>query len=170
VKTKRLFVSLMIFVLLLGGLGCARSQPTATPAPQVTPAPTATASPTPTLTPAPTAAASPTLTPTRTPGQASDTTPPSIGDILLWDCSTTQASLSWTTNEPATTQMEWGPTPEYGMVTPLDKNLVTTHSVTLIGLEAFRTYHFRARAKDAAGNEAMSEDHNFTASWHTSWN
>jgi len=153
---KCLAIVIITISLLLGGLSCVGSGPTATPAPQVTPVPTA--------------VASPTLTPTRTPGQASDTTPPSISDILLWDCSTTQASLSWKTNEPATTQMEWGPTPEYGMVTPLDEDLVTIHSVTLIGLEAFRTYHFRARAKDAAGNEAISEDHNFTASWHTSWN
>ncbi len=78
------------------------------------------------------------------------------------------ASLAWTTNEPATTQMEYGNTTEYGMITPLDENLVTTHSVTVIGLEAFRTYHFRVRSKDGSGNEAISEDQNFTASWHTS--
>jgi len=99
-------------------------------------------------------------------GATSDTTPLSISNIRVEDSSTTHADLAWTTNEPATTQMEYGNTTEYGMITPLDENLVTNHSVTLSGLEDWRLYHFRVRAKDGAGNEAISEDHNFTASHH----
>jgi hypothetical protein len=39
---------------------------------------------------------------------------------------------------------------------------VTNHSVTLSGLTANTTYHYRVRSKDAAGNQAASGDLTFT--------
>ena len=74
--------------------------------------------------------------------------------------------IAWTTNEPATSQVDYGRRAEFGMITPLDKNLVTTHVVILEGLENYATYFFRARSKDAAGNEAISEAQNRATNQH----
>ncbi len=56
--------------------------------------------------------------------------------------------------------MEYGRRAEFGMITPLDENLVTMHAVILDGLEPYTTYYFRVRSKDDAGNEAISEAQN----------
>jgi len=143
-------------IFLLGGLGCARSQPTATPAPQVTPAPTATASPTPTLTPAPTAAASPTLTPTRTPGQASDTTPPVITEIRVEEPHYDTFGVFWKTDEPTIGRLEYGLSPDINLSSPWTAELRTAAGVTTIAPVIFATYSFRVRVKDAAGNETVT--------------
>lgn len=66
--------------------------------------------------------------------------------------------INWTTDEPATSQVEYGLTTSYGNLTPLDPTLVTSHSVTKTGLARRTTYHYRVRSKDAAGNEAISTD------------
>jgi hypothetical protein len=46
--------------------------------------------------------------------------------------------------------------------TPIDRSMVTAHSVKLGGLEPGTTYHFRARSVDRAGNEATMHDLTFT--------
>lgn len=69
--------------------------------------------------------------------------------------------VGWTTNEPATSQVEYGLTVGYGSVTAADTNLVTNHSVSLTSLAAGATYHYRVKSKDAAGNLAISGDFTF---------
>ena len=83
----------------------------------------------------------------------SDTTSPSITNVLALDITETTATISWTTDEPATSQVEYGKTTSCWSRTPLNKELVTSHSVTLAGLETGTTYYFRAKSKDAGGNE-----------------
>ncbi|RLC68604.1 MAG: hypothetical protein DRI26_09970, partial [Chloroflexi bacterium] len=78
------------------------------------------------------------------------------------DITISEATISWVTDEPATSQVEYGETEAYGLVTPLDETLTTTHSVTLTGLDPATTYHFRVKSKDAAGNLAASKDCTFT--------
>ncbi|MBI4089976.1 MAG: fibronectin type III domain-containing protein, partial [Candidatus Kerfeldbacteria bacterium] len=74
------------------------------------------------------------------------------------------ATLTWATNEAATTQLEWGTTASYGNTTTLDAALVTSHSVQLTGLAANTTFHARALSTDAAANAATSSDLAFTTS------
>jgi len=71
------------------------------------------------------------------------------------------ASITWTTDEPATSQVEYGLTEEYGSLTALDSNLLKSHTVDLAGLEAGKTYHYRVVSKDAADNQAVSADETF---------
>jgi hypothetical protein len=71
------------------------------------------------------------------------------------------ATVTWTTNEAVTSQVEYGLTAEWGSSTTLE-TLVTSHSVKLAGLEADTTYHYRVISKDAANNEAVSLDQTFT--------
>ena len=70
----------------------------------------------------------------------------------------THMDIGWKTNEPATTQVEYGLTLEYGSMTPLYPDLAINHGVTLEKLLDLTNYHYRVRSKDAAGNEAISED------------
>ncbi|HEX2295851.1 MAG TPA: PQQ-dependent sugar dehydrogenase [Actinomycetota bacterium] len=86
-----------------------------------------------------------------------DTTPPVISGISVSHPSKTSATITWTTNEPADSQVEYGPTSSYETATPRDPALVTRHSVTLTGLSK-TTYHFRVVSRDAAGNVARSAD------------
>lgn len=72
------------------------------------------------------------------------------------------AVITWSTNEPATSQVEYGTTTTYGLSTTLDSTLVTSHRVALTGLAASTTYHYRVKSTDAAGNTAVSDDNTFT--------
>jgi Leucine-rich repeat (LRR) protein len=72
------------------------------------------------------------------------------------------ATITWTTNEPATSQVEYGLTASYGSRTTWDSNLVNDHGVDLTGLEPGRTYHYRVISIDAALNRAESADGTFT--------
>lgn len=92
-----------------------------------------------------------------------DETPPVISEISV-SRNMTSAIVRWLTNEPATSQVEYGTDLAYGSETPLDANLVTIHSVTLEGLLADTLYHFRVKSTDGAGNLAVSGDHTFETS------
>jgi hypothetical protein len=91
-----------------------------------------------------------------------DTTPPVISGVAVSEVTESSAIITWTTDEPATSQVEYGETTSYGLVTALDVSLVTNHSITLDGLNTDTTYHFRVKSKDASGNERASVDHTLT--------
>ncbi|PJC22075.1 hypothetical protein CO059_02920 [candidate division WWE3 bacterium CG_4_9_14_0_2_um_filter_48_10] len=91
-----------------------------------------------------------------------DTTPPVITNIQASDITQTTAKITWTTDEPATSQVEYGKTTSYGSQTSLDPDLVTSHTVNLSSLEAGTLYHYRVKSKDANNNLATSSDKTFT--------
>jgi hypothetical protein len=93
---------------------------------------------------------------------ATDTAPPVISGVSTSGISATGATVSWTTNEASTTQVEYGTTTSYGSSTSLNSSLVTAHSQSLSGLAASTTYHYRVKSRDAAGNLATSGDYTFT--------
>lgn len=100
---------------------------------------------------------------TTEPPTNADTTPPTIQNITVLTTTNT-ASISWNTTEPASTQAEYGTSSTYGQSTPLDSNLLTSHSISLTNLQANTTYHYRLRSVDGAGNETITEDTIFTTS------
>ena len=91
-----------------------------------------------------------------------DTIQPTISSMGASSITATSATITWTTNEPSASQVDYGLTTSYGQTTPLDTTLVTNHTVSLSGLTASTLYHYRARSKDAAGNERLSTDATFT--------
>ena len=93
-----------------------------------------------------------------------DTTPPVITEVNGSNVVESSATITWTTDEPATSQVEYGKTTDYGLTTALDESLVTSHCVSLNGLEPSTTYHFRANSKDETGNEALSDNYTFVTS------
>src|SRR5205823_5653042 len=98
---------------------------------------------------------------TFTTAPAPDTTAPTLTNIASTSVTTTGARVSWVTNEPADTQVEFGTTTSYGSTTTLDRTLSTNHAATLSGLTGGTTYHYRVRSRDAAGNLAVSADRTF---------
>jgi glucose/arabinose dehydrogenase len=65
-------------------------------------------------------------------------------------------TITWTTSEPADSQIQYGLTEAYGSFTPLDRALATQHSVTISGLARKSHYYFQILSRDAAGNLGTS--------------
>lgn len=91
-----------------------------------------------------------------------DTTPPDISAIDASTLTTTTATITWTTDEPATSQIEYGTSTAYGSSTAADAALVTSHSQKISGLTATTAYNFQIMSNDAAGNQAISANTTFT--------
>ncbi len=83
-------------------------------------------------------------------------TPPSITLVGISDVTTSTAVISWLTDVPSDSQVEYGTTFVYDTFTTLDPEIVTQHKQSLSGLEASTTYHFRVMSRDAAGHLAIS--------------
>jgi hypothetical protein len=91
-----------------------------------------------------------------------DKTPPVLSAITAGSITSSGATITWTTNEAANSQIDYGTSTSYGNTTPLDASLVVSHSVVLTGLSPNTVYHYRVRSRDAAGNLASSGDFTFT--------
>jgi hypothetical protein len=89
-----------------------------------------------------------------------DTTPPVIKDVSASSETEMGAVITWVTNEPGSSQVEYGQTTEYGLTVTSDE-LATAHSLTLSSLEPNTEYHYRVKSKDKADNEASSKDYSF---------
>jgi hypothetical protein len=92
---------------------------------------------------------------------ANDTTAPVVSGVLASSITPKGATITWTTDEASTSQVEYGRTTAYGSLTALNGALVTSHRVTLTGLAPSRLYHIRVRSRDAAGNLSTSADYTF---------
>ena len=86
-----------------------------------------------------------------------DTTPPVISEVKTTSYSDISATIIWLTDEPATSEVEYGKTKDYGQVAQSKGEPTTTHKVRLTALEANTTYYFRVKTKDACRNEATSD-------------
>ncbi|RJQ14334.1 hypothetical protein C4553_01310 [Candidatus Parcubacteria bacterium] len=100
---------------------------------------------------------------TTTSAATSDTTAPVISSVVVSAVGTSSATISWFTNEPATSRVNYGTTSLYGLFAVKDI-LATSHSITLNGLQASTSYHFQARSVDGSGNIAISSDGVFITS------
>jgi glucose/arabinose dehydrogenase len=63
-----------------------------------------------------------------------------------------RVTITWATDVPSDSQVAYGPTTAYGSTTPLDRNLVSNHSVTITGLARRASYAFQVLSRDATGN------------------
>src|SRR2546426_5809029 len=87
-----------------------------------------------------------------------DNTPPVISLVSAFNIASSQATITWAPYKATDSQVDYGPTMAYGSSTPLNSSLLTAHAVTLTGLLATTTYHYRVKSRDAAGNLATSAD------------
>jgi len=93
-----------------------------------------------------------------------DTTPPIISNLTATSTSSTTVSVTWNTNETATSKV-W-----YSTTTPLvldtasmvsSASLITSHDVSLTNLPASTTHYFIAVSSDASENTATSSESSF---------
>jgi hypothetical protein len=91
-----------------------------------------------------------------------DVTPPAITLVASSGLTENDATITWTTNEPADSQVQYGTTTAYGTSTTLDATLVTSHTATITGLLQNTLYHYHVLSRDAAGNLQTSGDFTFT--------
>lgn len=89
-----------------------------------------------------------------------DTRPPVVTNLAAAPTAD-GAVITWTTDEPADSQVQWGTTASYGRFSNYDAARVTSHRMTLTGLVA-GTYHFRAWTADAQWNYTVTPDGSFT--------
>jgi len=87
---------------------------------------------------------------------------PNISGVSVGSITTTGATVTWTTDVAATTQVEYGTTTAYGNLTTLNSTLVTGHSQVLTGLSMGTLYHYRVHSKNSSGIESVSGDAAFS--------
>ncbi len=63
-----------------------------------------------------------------------------------------RVTITWRTDVPADGQVQYGRTTAYSSATSLDRNLVTSHSVTITGLTRKVQYFFQVLSRDGAGS------------------
>jgi hypothetical protein len=91
-----------------------------------------------------------------------DSTPPAISSVAAGSPTGTGTTISWSTDEAADSQVDYGTTSAYGTTTTRNSALGSIHSQALTGLTAGTVYHYRVRSTDAAGNVSVSPDATFT--------
>lgn len=90
-----------------------------------------------------------------------DARPPAVSAVAASGITTTSATITWTTDEPSTSQVEYGSTNAGEAATPVHAALATTHSVTLTALPSGHACRYRAASQDAYGNRATSSEQTF---------
>ncbi len=90
-----------------------------------------------------------------------DTSAPVISNIQVLNITDTAALITWDTNEPATSLVNYGTTVAYGSNASV-AGLVTSHAVQLNSLSPATLYHFFITSIDGASNAATSTDQTFT--------
>jgi Protein of unknown function (DUF4038)/Domain of unknown function (DUF5060)/Purple acid Phosphatase, N-terminal domain len=90
-----------------------------------------------------------------------DLQPPLIANIVVTKVTATSATITWSTDEPSTSQAEFGLDASYGYASTINSALDKQHEVTLLNLASSKTFHARVKSTDMAGNTAMSPDFTF---------
>lgn len=80
-----------------------------------------------------------------------------------------ETTISWETDRPANSFVEFGLSGQYDKGHAVDDALVQTHRIKIYGLERDKDYHFRVRAVDIFGREAVSKDLVFNTKSVGSW-
>ncbi len=91
-----------------------------------------------------------------------DGIPPVISNVQATQIQATNAVITWTTDEPATSQVQYGLTTGYGNTTTENTLPKTSHSVQILNLTANTPYHYRVISKDCANATSTSTDYVFT--------
>lgn len=88
--------------------------------------------------------------------------PANILSVSTSTISGTGATILWTTDKGATSQVEYGISTSYGVSSAINQTIQTSHSITLSDLTPDITYHYRVKSIDEALNVTYSEDYTFT--------
>jgi hypothetical protein len=92
---------------------------------------------------------------------AADYTAPYLSYISASNITASGAKITWRTNEYSTTQVYYGTTTYVTARSAINYTRVLSHTVYLSGLLPNKTYYYRVKSKDAAGNSRLSSLHSF---------
>ena len=87
--------------------------------------------------------------------------PSNISGISTTDITAGSAVIRWSTDQPATTTVEYGESISYSNSIS-DPALTTIHSITVPMLKLETTYHFRVSSTNGYGQKTLSGDNTFT--------
>ncbi len=88
---------------------------------------------------------------------------PVIKEGSIWEyISEKSATLSWKTNLPSKSYVEYGPTESYGERTALPERYFYNHLHYLKSLQQNTEYHYRLVSVDESGKKIVSPDYTFT--------
>lgn len=99
------------------------------------------------------------------PKSSSSGIPPMITTVAIKAQTKTTATIYWVTDKPSSSQIDYGRTPSYGTLVPLEPKDdiasgtsvgTTKHTILITGLQPGTTYHFKVMSADADGNVGMS--------------
>ena len=85
-----------------------------------------------------------------------DMVPPSISAVSVLSVGESSSVVTWNTEEPANSSVNYGTTPDRGAVTSV-AGLVTQHTLALSSLAEGRIYYFSVASTDEAGNTAVDD-------------
>lgn len=90
-----------------------------------------------------------------------DTDAPIISNIQTSNIKQTESTITFSTSELTTAEINYGTTTNYGNKITIDDSGLN-HSINLTGLTPSTTYHYRITAIDANSNRTISPDQTFT--------
>ena len=90
-----------------------------------------------------------------------DTTPPAITNVFIDTISSGSARVSWSDDEEATCEMDYGTTPSLGSVIA-ESSCGQGHSMYPASLQPSTKYYFTIKCTDQSGNTATSTGWSFT--------
>ncbi len=93
-----------------------------------------------------------------------DNSGPTQSSITANGTAGTSATITWTTNEAATSFVEYGLSSTYTASSSYNSTASTSHSFTISGLTEATVYHYRVVSIDAIGNRTNSSNQTFTTS------
>jgi hypothetical protein len=93
---------------------------------------------------------------------SADTIPPEIYDVSVSQITPYSADVTWTTDEPTTSQVEYGLTTDYGTYSIVDIQRTITHTIRVRSLDPQTTYYYRVHSVDIGDNDSVSDDSTFT--------
>lgn len=93
---------------------------------------------------------------------ASATSEPIISSVAATGITSSRAQISWSLDEPATGQVDYGTTSAYGSATTPELSFAySAHLQQVSGLAPGTLYHYRVRSQDASGHRSISADATF---------
>ncbi|MCL7475161.1 MAG: Ig-like domain-containing protein [ANME-2 cluster archaeon] len=99
------------------------------------------------------------------PVQSKENIPPIISSVTNGTVNDSTAVITWTTDEASTSRVDYDTNPSVPYdFTEEETAYVTSHSITLSGLNANTTYYYVVKSTDSAGNPNTSAEFNFTTS------
>ncbi|MDQ6905923.1 MAG: fibronectin type III domain-containing protein [Chloroflexota bacterium] len=112
----------------------------------------------------PQAQITPTPSATTTPTTVADTNAPKLSVVAVPVMTPNSFTVTWQTNEPASSELFYGPSANYEQFNDRLKALFTVdHQVVITGLSPGTTYHYRVQSRDVAGNVTKDDqDRSFT--------